>query len=156
MSLASSTCYVPTGHLTLLSVAPCRCIGLLIRHFHGICLQWGRTQNIKPPSWHNWSLADSFCPTEGRKSSCDDHFLNFSLLFIPLWVWTLTVRSLGFLTAVSLHGSLSPRWPSAQTANWPLGVPVICGRTFCNIRPNHSGGSESLRTVSLAIFSSCI
>lgn len=70
---------------------------------------------------------------------CNDHSLNFSLLFIPLWVWTLAVRSLGFLTARSLHGSLSPRWPSIQTANWPLGVPVICSRTFCYIRPNHSG-----------------
>lgn len=82
----------------------------------------------------------------------NDLSLNFSLLFIPLWVWTLTARSLGFLTAVWLHGSLSPRWPSIQTANWPLGVPVICSRTFCYIKPNHSGGSESLRTVLFAFF----
>lgn len=83
---------------------------------------------------------------------CTDHSLNFSLLFLPLRVWTLTVRSLGFLTAVSLHGSLSPRWPSAQTANWPLGVPVICSSTFCYIRLNHSGGSQSLRTVLFVFF----
>lgn len=131
---------------------PCRRIGLLIQHFHRICLQRGRKRNIKPPSRLHWSLADSFCSTDrkGEKSMCNDHSLNFSLLFIPLWVWTLTGRSLDLHTAVSPHGSLSPRWPSIQTANWPLRVPVICSSTFCYIRPNHSGGSESLRTVLFA------